>query len=183
LSRLPIWRMCQALIKIKKAAQKDISALSKLLLALLENKNIQVYQDNVAKFGIPEDYVKNAFAEETLLKAAATGKTTFHIALDGDKIAGFAQVTLQDDYIAELERIIVFPQYVRQGVGTQLLHKAIIDQKQKGTKTLIANAGKDEAHARRFYEKNGFTQISETLIDAPWGKKLTLVTYQLHINR
>lgn len=175
--------MCQALIKIKKAAQKDISALSKLLLALLENKNSQVYQDNVAKFGIPEDYVKSAFAEETLLKAAATGNTTFYLALNGDKIAGFAQVTLQDDYIAELERIIVFPQYARQGVGTHLLHKAITDQKQKGTKTLIVNAGKDEAHARRFYEKNGFTQINETLIDAPWGKKLALVTYQLHINR
>ncbi|MCW4008990.1 MAG: GNAT family N-acetyltransferase [Candidatus Bathyarchaeota archaeon] len=82
-----------------------------------------------------------------------------------------------------MERIIVFPQYTRQGVGTQLLHEAIADQKQKGTKTLIVNAGKDEAHARRFYEKNGFTQIKEALIDAPWGKKLALVTCQLDINR
>ena len=175
--------MRQTLIKLKTATQKDIRGLSKLLLALLENKNSQVYRDNVVKFGIPEDYVKNALAEETLLEAAATGKTTFYLALDGNKVAGFAQVTMQDDYIAELERIIVFPEYTRQGVGTRLLHKAITDQKQKGTKTLMVNTGKDETHARQFYEKNGFTQINETLIDAPWCKKLALVTYQLHINR
>ncbi|MCW4045296.1 MAG: GNAT family N-acetyltransferase [Candidatus Bathyarchaeota archaeon] len=171
------------MIKIKKATQKDIQGLSKLLLALLENKNSQLYQDNVSKFGIPEDYVNNAFARETMLKAAATGKTTFYLALDGNEIAGFAQVTLQDGCIAELDRIIVFPQYARQGVGTQLLHEAIADHKQKGAKTLIVNAGKEEAHARRFYEKNVFKQINEKLIDTPWGKKLTLVTYQLHINQ
>ncbi|MEM2967755.1 MAG: GNAT family N-acetyltransferase [Candidatus Bathyarchaeia archaeon] len=170
------------MIKFKKATQNDLRKLFKLLLTILENKNSQVYQDNVAKFGIPEDYAKNAFAEEKLLKAAATGKTTFYLALDGKEVAGFAQVTLQDDCIAELERIIVFPQYTRQGVGTQLLREAIADQKQKGTKTMIVNAGKDEAHARRFYEKNGFKRIGEALIDAPWGKKLALVTYQLDIS-
>ncbi|HVP40850.1 MAG TPA: hypothetical protein VMS95_02740 [Candidatus Krumholzibacteriaceae bacterium] len=40
------------------------------------------------------------------------------------------------------------------------------------------NAGKDETHARRFYEKNGFKQAKESAVGTPWGIKLPLVTYQ-----
>jgi len=43
------------------------------------------------------------------------------------------------------------------------------------------NAGKDETHARRFYEKNGFALVKEVTIDAPWGKRLDLATYQLQL--
>jgi len=45
------------------------------------DKNSQVYQENVAKFGIPEEYVRKAFAEETLVKAVAAGKATLYLAL------------------------------------------------------------------------------------------------------
>jgi hypothetical protein len=43
------------------------------------------------------------------------------------------------------------------------------------------NTGKEEIHARRFYEKNGFQQLKEATIETPWGKKLDIVTYQLLI--
>ena len=167
------------MIIIKKANYEDLRILSEKLLSLLEDKNSQVYQDNVAKFGIPEDYAKKALAEETLLKMIATGKATFYLALEDREIIGFAQTIKQDDNTAELDRIIIFPQHVGKGIGTRLLHEVIADQKQKGVNKIIVNAGKEEAHARRFYEKNGFKQIKEATIEAPWGKKLTLVTYQL----
>ncbi len=163
----------------RKADQKDVRVLSKKLLMHLKDKNSQVYQDNVAKFGIPEDHVKKALAEETLLKAAATGKTTFYLALKNNEIIGFAQTIQQDENTAELDRIIIFPQHTREGIGTQLLRSVLIDQEQKGVNNIIVNTGKEESHARRFYEKNGFKQIEEATIQTPWGKKLTLITYQL----
>jgi N-acetylglutamate synthase-like GNAT family acetyltransferase len=168
---------------IRKATQKDVRLLSRRLLTLLEDKNSQVYQENVAKFGIPEEYVKKAFAEETLLKAAATGKATFYLALENNEIVGFAQTIQQDVNTAELDRIIIFPQHTRKGIGTKLLHQVLIDQEQKGINTIIVNTGREETPARRFYEKNGFKQIKEATIEAPWGKKLTLVTYQLHLRQ
>jgi N-acetylglutamate synthase-like GNAT family acetyltransferase len=171
------------MITIRKASKKNVQVLSRKLLALLEDKNSQVYQENVTKFGIPEEYVKKAFAEETLLKAAAPRKATFYLAFENNEIIGFAQIIQRDADTAELDRIIIFPQYTRKGIGTQLLHQAIDDQERKGIGTIIVNTGKEEIQAKRFYEKNDFKQIKEATIEAPWGKKLDLVTYQFQVKR
>jgi len=165
---------------IRKATQKDIPILSRKLLQLLEDKNSQIYRENVIKFGIPEEYVRKAFAEETLLKAAAEN-ATFYLAIQDSQIIGFAQTIQQDADTTVLDRIIVFPEHAGKGIGTQLLREAIADQARRGIKTIIANAGKHETHARRFYEKNGFKLSKETTIQAPWGKKLELAIYQLQL--
>ncbi len=104
------------------------------MLTLLEDKNSKLYQDNVTKFGIPDEYVKKAFSEDVLLKSAETGKSVFYLALEDKEIIGFAQTIQQDAETIELDRIIIFPQYIRKGIGTKLLQKIIQDQKQKGIK-------------------------------------------------
>lgn len=167
---------------IRKAAQKDIPLLRRKLMKLLEDKNSQVYQDNVAKFGIPEEYVREAFAEKTLLKAITSGKARFYLAFEDNEIIGFAQTVKQDATTTELDRIIVFPEHERKGIGTQLLAQAIEDLKKEGVHTIIVNAGKEETSARRFYEKNGFKLIEETTIHAPWGKELQLAIYKLQLS-
>ncbi len=171
----------QTMIIIRKAGQEDIRNLSKKLQGMLKDKKSQFYHENVAKFEIPEEYVQRAFAEETMLKAAALAETTFFLAIEGDDIIGFAQTIQQDDETTELDRIVVFPQHTRRGVGTQLLKHAVVDQEQKRIKRIIVKAGIEEVHARRFYEKNCFEHIMEETIESPWGKKITLVTYQLRL--
>jgi len=146
------------------------------------DKNGEVYKDNVAKFGIPEEYVKRAFSEATLLEATGPGKSTIYLALQNRcKIAGFAQTNYNDNETTELDRIVVFPEFTRQGIGTRFLDRIVQDERLKGTKTIIVNAGKDETHARQFYEKNGFTFVREVTMDAPWGSRLGLVTYHLKL--
>ncbi len=169
------------MITVKKATQKDIRALSRKLLTLLEDENSQVYTENVIKFGIPKAYVQKAFAEETLLKAATLGKATFYLVLGNNEIVGFAQTIQRDSNRVVLDRIIVFPQYTRKGIGTQLLRQVLIDQEREGIKTVIVDTGKEETHARRFYEKNGFKKIKEATLEAPWGKSLILVTYEIRL--
>jgi len=61
----------------------------------------------------------------------------------------------------------------RAEMGTQLLRQTVADEKEKGIKTITANAGKNEVHARRLYEKSGFQLIRETSIHAPWVGSLT----------
>ena len=165
---------------IRKATKKDIPILSRKLLQSLENKNSQIYQENVTRFGIPEEYVRKAFAEKTPAKSAAEG-STFYVAIQDSEIVGFAQTIRKDADTTALDRIIVFPEHARKGIGTQFLKKAIADEERKGTKTIIANAGKHETHARRFYEKNGFKLSEETEMQAPWGKKLELAIFQLQL--
>lgn len=135
---------------IRKATERDIRILSKKLLTLLEDKNSQAYQENVAKFGIPDKYVKEAFAEQTLLKAVKTQKATFYQAFEDNEIIGFAQTIQRDANTTELDRIIIFPQHARKGIGTQVLQTTLKDQKQRGIHTIIVNTAKEETHARRF---------------------------------
>lgn len=168
-------------ISVNKATKNGIRALSRKLLKMLEDKNSQLYQENVAKFGIPEEYAKKAFSEETLLEAAYSGKAVFYLALENRcKVLGFAQTVQRDAGTVELDRIVIFPEYARKGIGTRLLARVVKDETKKGTRNIIVNAGKEEAHARCFYEKNGFKPLKEAPIDASWGR-IVLITYQLQL--
>jgi len=169
-------------ISVCKATENGIKALSRKIERLLKDENGKLYQDNVVKFGIPEEYVKKAFSEEVLVDAARSGKTTFHLALKNRReIIGFAQVIGHGSATVELDRIVVFPEYERMGIGTKLLKRAIADQKKNGAKTIIVRAGRDEAHARAFYEKNGFKKVKEQVLKSPWGKKIPLVVYRFQL--
>ena len=167
------------MFSIRKADDKDIIDLSRRFHQFFEDKNSQVYQENIVKFGIPEEYVRKAF--EKLLKAVSSGEATLYLALKKKEIIGFAQIIEQDSNTAELDRLLVFPEHAGKGVGTELLNQAVLDQKERGAKTILVKAGKEETHARRFYEKNGFKLIKEETVDAPWGKKLNLAIYQLSL--
>ncbi len=170
------------MVTICRATKQGIRALSKKLLSLLEDKTSQVYRDNVTKFNNPVEYVKQAFSEVTLLEAAASGKSAFYLALnDRHEILGFAQTVQREDGTVELDRIVVFPKYTRKGIGTMILNRVIEDAKLKKVNAMVVNAGKEEAHARRFYEKNGFTAIKEETVEPPWGGRITLVTYRLQL--
>ena len=61
------------MVTVRVASQKDLRALSERLLALIEDKNGQAYKENVARFGIPDEYVKRAFSEASLVEAAKSG--------------------------------------------------------------------------------------------------------------
>lgn len=171
------------MVTIRKADDKDIKALGMKLLSILEDKKSKIYVDNVVKFGIPDNYVKKAFAEETLQKAVKEGKATFYLALENSNIIGFAQTIQKNASTAELDRIIIFPPHERRGIGTQLLQFALSNLEHKGIKNVFVVTGREETHARRFYEKNGFKMVKEETVEAPWGKKLNIVIYQLHLGR
>jgi len=165
-------------INVCKATENGIKALGKKIERLLEDKKGEFYQNNVVKFGIPDEYVKKAFSEAALTDSVRSEKATFYLALKNRReILGFAQVIGHDSATAELDRIVVFPEYERRGIGTKMLKRAIADQKKKGVKMIIVRAGKDEAHARAFYEKNGFKKVKQEAFKSPWGKKIHLVVY------
>lgn len=168
---------------IKKATRKEIRLLSRKLVALLEDEGSQVYKENVLRFGIPKEYVRKALMEEAFLSEVTLRKAAFYLAVENQEIIGFAQTIQSGDDSVELDRMIVFPEFTRKGIGTLLLSEALEDQRRRGMKSLIVVAGKEETQARRFYEKNGFKLIREATIEAPWGRKLDIVTYEFSLKR
>jgi GNAT superfamily N-acetyltransferase len=174
--------MFLTLAVFKIASLEEVRALSRRLLLEMQDKQSHVYQDNVAKFGIPDEYVQKVFSEESLLKAAQDRGALFYLALEDQELVGFAEIIPQDERTSELDRVILFPGHTGTGIGTDLLHRLMVDEKAKGKQAIIANAGRDETLARRFYEKNGFKVADEPTIEAPWGGKLHLVTYRCELS-
>lgn len=170
----------QNLFKIVEADEEALERLSRTLLRILEDKEGDIYQENVAKFEIPEEYVRKAFSEDSLLKARNLEKAKFYLVMEenGEEIVGFAQTIMKNEGTVELDRIIIFPEFTRKGLGSKLLQHVLNESKKRGFKKVIVNTGKDEIRARRFYEKNGFEKLEEYVVDTPWGKKLELVCYQ-----
>ena len=72
------------MVKIFDANDEILRELSRILLKILEDKNGEIYQENVAKFGIPEEYARKAFFEENLLKLQNSGKVKFYLAMGDD---------------------------------------------------------------------------------------------------
>jgi len=166
------------MITIRRADKEDLRNLSRKLLTLLKDEESQVFREEAAKFGVPRSYIMKVFSEAALLEAADKRNATFHIALEGGEIIGFAETIKLDDHTAELDRLIVFPPWRGRGVGTSLLHKALADMKKQGVKMVTVNVGRDEVRARRFYEKNGFEGTEERTVEAPWGREIALVIYR-----
>jgi mRNA-degrading endonuclease RelE of RelBE toxin-antitoxin system len=54
------------IITVSKTTEKGIKALSREIEKLLEDKTGKLYQENVVKFGIPEEYVKRGLFPKKL---------------------------------------------------------------------------------------------------------------------
>ncbi|MBC7126984.1 MAG: GNAT family N-acetyltransferase [Candidatus Methanosuratincola petrocarbonis] len=169
------------MVEFRVAGPDDLPKLSSRILSSLDQSS-DFYQENVSKFGIPEEYVKRAFSEGALRGAASKG-SKFYLALEGDEILGFCQMVPQGGEKAELDRIVMFPSYMGKGFGSRLLEFSIEDQAREGKREIIVYAGRDERRARAFYEKNGFEFTGEVSVDAPWGKRVDLAIYRLEIGR
>ncbi len=169
------------MVEFRVADLDDLPKLSSRILNALDLSS-DFYQENVAKFGIPEEYVERAFSEGALRVAASKG-SKFYLALEGDVILGFCQMAPQGGGKAELDRIVMFPGHMGMGIGSRLLEFSIEDQAREGKEEIIVHAGKDERRARAFYEKNGFEFTGEFSVDAPWGKRIDLAVYRLKIGR
>jgi len=168
-------------IRMKRATVEDAKQLHIIMLASLEDKTSETYKANIERFGIPEEYVRQAFSLEALTKAVKDKKQLFLVAIENRKLIGFAQTIRKDKKVAELDRIFVVPEKTGKGIGTKLLNKTVNMLRKENFSKLIVKAGKDETLARKFYEKNGFTLVEETTIQAPWGAELNLAIYELEI--
>ena len=168
------------LISVKVAQEEEIRRLSNKLLTIVAHKDGQMYRENVAKFGIPDEYVRESFSLTSLL-AALTAGGRFYIVSREDDIIGFGQIMPRSKKLVELDRIIIFPGNTKRGIGTKLLHHIAREQKTAGIRKIIVRTGTEETNARLFYEKNGFKKTKEVDVDAPWGRKISLVQYELEL--
>lgn len=75
------------------------------------------------------------------------------------EFAGYAVVSVVD--VAELQRIAVLPGLRRSGVATALLAAVHAQATDGGADRLLLEVREDNAEARAFYERHGFTELGK----------------------
>ena len=171
----------QMTVSVRKATTEDARRLHTIILAALEDKNSEVYKANVERFGVPEEFVRQAFSLEMLRKAVKDENQLFLVAVRNQELIGFAQTIRTDEKKAELDRMLVVPEETGKGIGARLLRRTVDMLRRESFGRLTVKTGKDETLARRFYEKYGFKLVEETTIKARWGRELKLAIYELKI--
>lgn len=79
-------------------------------------------------------------------------------AWDDDLLVGLARVVGDSCTIIYIQDILVLEAYQKKGIGSQFL-KIILDQYQDVRQIILLTDDTDKTI--KFYEKNGFTQVSE----------------------
>lgn len=127
------------LIKIRRATEKDISAIKKSILEWLNWETSR------------EESIKRAIKNRELLVAHQQGK-----------VIGFIHYVMHEDIIdgglnSFITAFYVTPEFRNKGVGSILLCRAIQDALDKGAVGIEVSTASPEA--RRLYERHHFKQF------------------------
>ena len=124
---------------IRKFENTDIDAV----MQIWQNENIKVHNF------IPKEYWESNY--EYVKKLLPNSE--IYVYIENDKIEGF--IGINEDYI---EGIFVNSNYQNKGIGTALLNKA-----KEGKEELTLNVYEKNRKAIKFYEKNGFEIVKESV--------------------
>lgn len=102
---------------------------------------------------IEQEVFDNPYSIEIILKDISKGKTLVY---ERDNcIVGYAVVSNVLDE-GEIERIATKPEYLRQGIGGELLHFAINHLRSKGVTKYYLEVKESNQPAIKLYQKYGF---------------------------
>ncbi|WP_445613771.1 GNAT family N-acetyltransferase [Geobacillus sp. YF-1] len=88
----------------------------------------------------------------------------FHLVLyDGDIPVGAGRLRFIDEGVGKIERICVLPSYRGRGAGRMVMEAIEQLATSKGAKKVKLNA---QTHAEPFYQKLGYTTVSDVFLDA-----------------
>ena len=113
-----------------------------------------------------EAYVTSAFSKERFKSELLHPNCTFYFAYVDDTLIGYFKLNEKEaqneqfgQVTMELERIYILEAFQRQGLGDQLLHKAMEIAKGKKVDFLWLGVWEHNNDAIRFYEKHKFTKF------------------------
>ncbi len=111
------------------------------------------------------DYMLNMmYSDESLLRQMTLEDCEFIVALEEEKIVGFASFGEINAHIFKLHKLYVYTSQQGKGTGKELLDEVCLRSKQGGGISIELQVNKKNS-AKRFYEKNGFTLKSEAVFD------------------
>ena len=147
-------------IRYRKAKKEDFSGINALFIEML----CTIYNKDTADGYDPTD----------MDYYFTGGENWICVAEDGDKLVGFLSIETHREAFDYLyyDDFSVSAAYRSQGIGAQLLHRAEDYAKSLGIEKICLHVEKENARARRFYEKHGFAPVRDDGSRLLLGKQL-----------
>ena len=131
---------------------------------------------------IPQSYLNSIPAGQWAESLDVPGRYNL-LALENDRIIGASSYCKSrwENFqgFGEIVSIYFLPEYMRKGCGSALLGRAVEELRMLGFSKILLWVLEDNAPAKSFYEKNGFTPTNEYMSDIFAGKKLREQLYVL----
>ncbi len=155
-------------MKIRCARPEDARDLAQMHHRSVHQLGAEAYDDEILEvWGPPVDEERVEQWAENLDRAEG-GATPF-VAVDGERVLGFADVVPDEQY---LRAVYVDPEMSRRGLGTALLRQAEWTATQAGVERLTLDAS---LNAVEFYEKNGYERLEEGTHELTDGLEMVCV--------
>lgn len=140
------------------------------LLATVGRESLLQSHGHSAPAGIMEAYVDRSFSEAACRAELEDPANIFYGIFYKSELAGYSKIILSCPHPAvalqpstKLERLYLLSEYHNLKLGHQLLQQAIAQSKAAGDKSMWLNVWKENTRAIRFYEKEGFSIVGESL--------------------
>lgn len=142
-------------IDIRPAALSDVEGMSRVLDKAWRESYKDIFSaERIAAY--TGEYRRRSFTE-----LIESGRDVFVLLADGEVIAVCAARTCAEkpfEGYAEIMLLYVLPEWQRKGMGKKLLSHTLRKMRGKGYKSAVLDTAEQNAPARRFYEKFGFTE-------------------------
>ena len=152
------------MITFRRIRKKDIKEIRNLALKSWRFAYKNIYQEKTIKKMVSDYYSDKNFDKE--FKDIKKGKAEFIVAIDSNKIAGYAHLSYKKR-IWEVIRIYVNPKLIRKGIGGQLISRIEFFLKKKNAKKYVIYPHVKNKIAINFYKKAGF--VREPKQDRSWN--------------
>ena len=140
-------------MQIRKATIADIETIQSIAKTTWANTYTFLPQGQI-EYMLELMYSNNSLLEQM------SNKHQFFVAINDEKIIGFASVSKQDENTCKLNKLYVLPTTQKTGAGKALLQRVVAYAKENGVKEIQLQVNRNN-NAKDFYLKHGFTILYE----------------------
>jgi len=148
----------------------QLTAADAPMLSAIGGESLLQSHGHSAPAEVMQAYVDNNFNEEALRAELSDDANIFYAIYYNGAPAGYFKTThhvphhlIEPQAVTKLSRLYVLSQYFNHKLGQPLLQKAVEISKAAGDKGMWLNVWKENGRAIRFYQKQGFTIVGESL--------------------
>ena len=153
------------MISFKSLTPADASLLAKIgRVSLLESHG------HSQPIEVMQAYVNKSFSEEACRIELANHSNIFTAVFFNNQPAGYSKIIYNTPHpaisivtVTKLERLYLLKEFYDHKLGHVMLHKAIENSKEAGDKGMWLEVWKGNERAVRFYQKQGFETVGETI--------------------